>query len=59
MQIRPFCIHTHLNQRYFSPETEVMELKLEGVIATSITTTDLLGVSGSIPEPEDITGIGF
>jgi hypothetical protein len=22
-------------QRYFSPETEVMELKLEGVIATS------------------------
>jgi hypothetical protein len=45
--------------RYFSPETEVMELKLEGVIATSITTTDLLGGTGSIPGPEDLNGVGF
>ena len=35
MQIRPFCIHTRQIQRYFSPETEVIKLKLEGVIATS------------------------
>jgi hypothetical protein len=59
MQKRPFCIHTHQNRRYFSPETEVMELKLEGVIATSITTTDLLGGTGSIPGPEDLNGVGF
>lgn len=52
MQKRPFCIHTHQNQRYFAPETEVLEIRLEGMIATS-------EIVDGIPEPEEIPGIGF
>jgi len=48
MQKRPFCIHTHQNRRYFSPETEVMGISTEGMVCTSIVTDSLIA-----PEYED------
>lgn len=39
-------------ERYFAPASEVMELRLEGVIAAS-------EIIDGIPAPDELPGLGF